>query len=217
MRRAGREIGQFVNLDSLVDIVTNNVGILVIVAAFMALFALIDPRSASEAVVGTPLRPPPKKLLVPWSHPTHKNRVYAAVMKNRVRVFDLRKFYLELAERNPALRPQPVTVEQKGLKIRFFPVTNQVYCLEFTPHPAYGEDWLSAQRVDSAWQQALRSYGPEKYVYFFWVSGDSFELFRDLRGSLWDRNYEVGWKPARKDAPLEVCNGFEGSTAFSPQ
>ena len=32
---------------------------------------------------------------------------------------------------------------------------------------------------------------PEKYVYFFWVSGDSFELFRDMRGSLWDRNYDV--------------------------
>ena len=85
------------------------------------------------------------------------------------------------------------------------------------PRPAYGEDWLSAQRVNSAWQQALRTYSPEKYVYFFWVSGDSFELFRDMRGSLWDRNYEVGWKPAHKDAPLEVCNGFEGSTAFSPQ
>ena len=26
-----------------------------------------------------------------------------------------------------------------------------------------------------------------------------------------------GWKPAAKNQPLEVCNGFEGSASFEPQ
>ena len=62
-----------------------------------------------------------------------------------------------------------------------------------------------------------REYPPERYIYYFWVTGDSFELFRQIRKSLWERQYEVGWKPTGKEQSLEVCNGFEGSTTFEPQ
>jgi hypothetical protein len=205
------------NLDSLVDIVSNNVGILIILAAFMALFTLIDPARLGGDAVSPPREAPPRRLLVPWSHPTNKNHLFLALRENRVQFFDLRPVFLNLAGHDPGERPEPVTIEEEGLRVRFFPVTNQVYCLEFTPRPGFGEDWLRAQRPDSVWQGVLRRYPPEKYVYFFWVNGDSFELFRQVRDSLWERQVEVGWKPAEKDAPLEVCNGFEGSTAFRPQ
>ena len=36
------ELQGFLNLDSLVDIVSNNVGILVIIAVFMAMFSLLE-------------------------------------------------------------------------------------------------------------------------------------------------------------------------------
>jgi len=216
MRRSVKRPAQLMSLDSLVDIVSNNVGILVILAAFMALFALINPSSQAPSSAGRTERAP-KKILVPWSHPTNKHHLFLSVHQNRIQHFDLRQFFLGLAERDDSEPPKPLTVEQKGLQIRFYPVTNQVYCLEFRPAPGQGENWLEAQRADSAWQQVLRTYPPERYVYFFWVSGDSFELFRQVRKSLWDRQYEVGWKPAGKDRPLEVCNGFEGSTTFEPQ
>ena len=216
MRKSPQTLGQMMNLDSLVDIVSNNVGILIILAAFMALFALMNPRteSASSAL---PQQRPPKKLLVPWSHPTSKHHLFLAVHENRIQFFDLRQFFVELAGKQASGPPQPLTIQQKGLQVRFFPVTNQVYCLEFKPGAGQGENWLEAQRPDSTWQKVLREYPPERFVYYFWVTGDSFELFRQLRKSLWDRQYEVGWKPAAKDQPLEVCNGFEGSTAFEPQ
>lgn len=216
MRKTGQPLVQIMNLDSLVDIVSNNVGILIILAAFMALLALINPRTQSSSG-GLPQQQAPKKLLVPWSHPTNKHNLFLAIHENRIQYFDLRAFFTNLAGRDASGPPQPLTVQQKGVQIRFFPVTNQVYCLEFKPHAGQGENWLEAQRPDSTWNQVLREYPPERYVYYFWVTGDSFELFRQLRQSLWKRQYEVGWKPTGKDRPLEVCNGFEGSTAFEPQ
>ncbi len=216
MRRSERKPAQLMNLDSLVDIVSNNVGILIILAAFMALFALINPNTQAPSSEGRKERAP-QKILVPWSHPTNKHHLFLSVHENRIQYFDLRQFFLELAQRDDSGPPKPLALEQQGLQIRFYPVTNQVYCLEFKPAPGQGENWLEAQRPHSAWQQVLRSYPPERYVYFFWVSSDSFELFQQLRKSLWDRQYEVGWKPAGKERPLEVCNGFEGSTTFEPQ
>jgi biopolymer transport protein ExbD len=216
MRKRGSAASQRMNLDSLVDIVSNNVGILVLLAVFMALFALIDPRTQS-APAAARQEPVPEKILVPWSHPTNKQHLFLSVQENRIQYFDMRQFFLELSKRNLTGPPTPVTIAQQGVEVRFFPVTNQVYCLEFRPSGGQGENWLEAQRAGSTWQRVLRDYPAERYVYYFWVSGDSFELFRQLRKSLWERQIEVGWKPALRKQPLEVCSGFEGSTTFEPQ
>ena len=143
--------------------------------------------------------------------------LYFTLRGNRVQHFDLQPFFLELAERPPGKEPQPVLYEAAKLKIRFFPVTNQVYCLEFTPKATGGETWLEAQQPGSAWRTALDRYNAESFFYFFWVADDSFELFRSLRAQLWKNNHEVGWKPVTRKSPMEVCNGFEGSAAFQPQ
>lgn len=208
---------QGINLDSLVDIVSNNVGILIIIGAFMALLALANPLSSTEEGIALPEERPPEKLLVPWSHPTQKNNVYLALKNGRVQFFDLRPFFRELADKEPGSRPSPVTHEFQGMKVRFFPVTNQIYCLQFQPSDQFGENWLKAQRADSAWRGMLRAFPSERFVLFFWVGGESFELFRQVRQGLWSENYEVGWKPLAEGAPMEICNGFEGSTAFRPQ
>lgn len=217
MRKYKAGDSRFLNLDSLVDIVSNNVGILIILSAFMALFALINPASSEETGETIPENAIPKKLQVPWSHPTNKQMLYFNLRENRIQHLDLRAFYLELAQREVSLRPEPLDIPQKGVDIRFFPVTNQVYCLEFKPHPRAGETWFQAQQPTAEWQNALNLYPAEKFVYFFWVTGDSFELFRQLRESLRERQIEVGWKPTLEDSPLEVCNGFEGSSTFQPQ
>jgi hypothetical protein len=204
-------------LDSLVDIVSNNLGILIILAAFMALFGLIDPASLQEPEQAQARLALPKKLLVPWSHPTHKHPILFVMKGNRILQLDMPGFFKALAEEPRQTRPKAVTIRQEEVTVRFFPVTNQVYCLEFQPKPRTGETWHQAGRPTSRWSRALAGYRPEKFYYFFWVSGDSFELFREVRKRLWDAQYEVGWKPIEKQSPLEICNGFEGATGFQPQ
>lgn len=216
VRRTRKSIGHGLSLDSLVDIVSNNVGILIILAAFMALLAFINPSRLDESVPELSSQPT-KRLLVPWSHPTNKNTIFFSLRGNRVQFIDLRRFYLALAARQPNADEAPVVVRQSKLEVRFYPVTNQVYCMEMLPGTGAGETWYEAQQPRAEWQEVLRRYPAEQYTYFFWVAGDSFELFRDIRATLWEADYEVGWKPALRDAPLELCNGFEGSTAFQPQ
>ena len=44
-REFSGDLQSFLNLDSLVDIVSNNVGILIILAVFMAIFSLMDKKN----------------------------------------------------------------------------------------------------------------------------------------------------------------------------
>ena len=217
MRQFEKSGGLTKNLDSLVDIVSNNLGILIILAAFMALFGLINPAEQPSSGAPDAQALTPKRLKVPWSHPTNKNPVLFTIRRNRIVHLDMAEFFRQLAKQTGGKRPSKVDIRQKGVLVRFFPVTNQVYCLEFRPDSNAGETWHRASRTDSTWKKAALRYPPEKFYYFFWVSGDSFELFRNVRKTLWDQRYEVGWKPTTANAPLEICNGFEGATGFQPQ
>ena len=218
MRRTQRKNpSQFIGLDSLVDIVSNNVGILIILAAFMALYAMLNPIRQEQAEGPKVENRPPEKLLIPWSHPTNKNHLLFVLHGNRVQHLDMKKFFVDLAQRAPSANPEPLNFKGEGVDIRFFPVTNQIFCMEYAPHKGAGENWLEAEQAGSRWRTLLGRYTPENYVLFFWVTPDSFELFREIRQNLWEAQYEVGWKPAEPGKPLEVCNGFEGATSFSPQ
>ncbi|MDH5752355.1 MAG: hypothetical protein OEZ59_08060 [Deltaproteobacteria bacterium] len=216
MKRSHKKEGGFMSLDSLVDIVSNNVGILIILAAFMALMALFNPNMAPEKE-RLLIKNPPRRLLVPWSHATNKNQIYFSLRGNRLQLLDLKEFYWNLARHEPGETPQPLELQLEGLDVKFFPVTNQIYCLEFNPRKGAGETWIEANKPGSRWLRTLEEYPPEHYTLFFWVEGEAFGMFREIREYLWQRNFEVGWKPSLRDDRLELCNGFEGSTAFQPQ
>lgn len=209
--------GLLKSMDSLVDIVSNNLGILIILAAFMALFGMINPATLQQPEQSQLQAVPPKKLLVPWSHPTHKHPILFVLQGNRILHLDMAGFFRELADQPHQTTPSAVDIKQDDATIRFFPVTNQIYCLEIRPRRGAGETLQEARSPSSRWSRALAGYPPERFYYFFWVSGDSFGLFREVRARLWDKQVEVGWKPIGKQTPLEICNGFEGSTGFQPQ
>ena len=215
LRRNEKTAG--VNLDSLVDIVSNNVGILIILAAFMALFALLNPGNLTQKTAQPLLPPPTLKLKVPWAHPTTKTPVYFAMHGGRIQHLDMKQFYKALSGKKPGSKPEPVEISQKSLDIRFFPVTNQIYCMEFEPHTGAGETLRQAKAPGSEWNRVLSAFSPERFTFHFWVRGDSFSQFREIREDLWKRQIEVGWKPVLPKAPMETCNGFERATGYQPQ
>ncbi|MDH4121135.1 MAG: hypothetical protein OEV94_05460 [Deltaproteobacteria bacterium] len=205
-----------IGLDSLVDIVTNNVGILIILAVFMALLAMHEGAGSGENT-SSPQEAPPVLVDVPWSHPTHKGPVYFFIRGNRVLALDLRPMFTKLAAHTGKGEQYPLEFTQDEMSIRFFPVTNHVYCLEMVPRPQAGETWLAAQQPGSRWSRFQKEFPRQRFYYFFWVTGDSFELFREIRRQLNAQDVEVGWKPTLPGKPLELCNGFDGSGAFQPQ
>ena len=60
-------------------------------------------------------------------------------------------------------------------------------------------------------------FPPEENYFFFWVDAKSFAIFREIRSSLWEDNFEVGWKPIRKGSDLQYCSGNFQKQYFQPQ
>ncbi len=217
-----RVFGHRMRLDSLFDSVSNNVGVLVILAAFAALLAVWQPfRPLPPPEAAAPDRAGAAKetrtLKVPWSRAASKNPVFATLAGGRVMLLNLAPVYEELLKRPTPRRPQPIDVRRRNVSIRFYPVTNEVYCFQFRLDEGAGEPVSEANRAGSAWTRERGRFDGERYFYFFWVAGDSFEQFRALRERLRNEGLEVGWKPVRPGAPLELCQGVDGGSSLVPQ
>ena len=198
-------------LDSLVDIVTNSVGVLIIMAAFMAILTQFSSASSLPKTTQNHL------LKLPWSHPSDKKFALFALTENKLHYLDLKPFYLALADTDPSLAPIDIITPDAQLNIRFFPVSNQIYCIEIKPQNMIGETWSTAQAPSSHWQMASLRHDPAEFIYFFWVTPDSFAQFHQIRTTLQAKGIEVGWMPHRPTKAWEYCNGFGGTAAFRPQ
>ena len=217
MRRR-RLLGEGTTPDALTDIVSNVLGILVILSACFALLAAL--RSAGPSARAHPeaaRRREAFALEVPWPKLSAKNLVFAALIGGRVQALDLAPVYERLLKRAAPRRPRPVDVEQPGVAIRFYPIANDAYCIRFRPTESFGEAVEAAQAPSSAWQAALRRFPPDRFTFFFWVTPDSFEAFRELRDTLRQDKVEVAWKPVPAGAPLEICQGIESGRGMEPQ
>ena len=97
MRKKKRYFDDFpwyLNLDSLVDIVSNNVGILVILSVFMAMFSLlgkIEQTSEKEQPFENI-----EKIKIPWSHASQKNKLLFLLRDDHILYLDRALVYKEL-------------------------------------------------------------------------------------------------------------------------
>ncbi len=180
-------------------------------AAFMAMltqFSAVQPEAS----------PTESRLLqLPWSHPSDKKFALFSISENKIHYLDLKPFYLALANTPSSAVPINIATPENQLNIRFFPISNQIYCLEINPLNLNGESWTEAQSESSHWKTARLRHPPEEYIYFFWVTTDSFANFRQIRTNLQSQGIEVGWMPHRPKQPWEFCNGFGGTAAFRAQ
>ena len=217
MRRR-RRFGAGSPMDSLSGILPNILGVFALFVACLVLFGSIRAavpagnRASPPRVDGTPFN-----LKVHWPKPNTKTSVLASLQGGRVLLLDLDPVYRQLLKAPFPRRPRPIDVEQPGVSVRFYPLTNEAYCLKFHVHEDAGETLQIATRQGSAWQQARQRFPKERFNLFFWVSPDSFETFRTLRDSLRREGVDVDWKPVEPDGPVEVCQGVEGFRGMEPQ
>ena len=205
----------YLNLDSLVDIVSNNVGILVILAVFMAVFSLMDKR-----VNLYPEDQPEKqieKLKIPWSHASQKNSLLILLHDDRLLYLDRALIYQRLKKYLSGKEPLPteLSLDQYSIKLTFG--GRHTHCIEFLPSPAAGEWWHNFSSHGGLMQTLMKKFPPEQNYFFFWVDPDSFDLFREIRKSLWEQRFEVGWKPVRDESSLLYCSGDTQSGKINPQ
>lgn len=203
------------NLDSLVDIVSNSVGILVILAVFTAMFSMMDSTSEKpeEEVPYNTI----EKLRIPWSHATQKNGLLLLIRDDRVLFLDRTKVYQKMKQMLKLGKAFPPNFQLGEYDVELTAGGGYAHCLEFFPASGSGQWWHQFVRSDGVMQAILEKYKPEESYFFFWVDPNSFELFREVRKELWDQSFEVGWKPVRKKSPLRYCSGDGQSRSFQPQ
>ena len=205
----------FINLDSLVDIVSNNVGILIILAVFMAMFSLLE---KSEQVPTTEQSIENiEKLKIPWSHVSQKNNLLLLLRNDRLLFFDRALVYQRLKKYLSGSHPLPTNISLDQYSIELTAGGGHAHCLEFFPSPRAGQWWHQVSQHNGLMQTLMKKYPTEENYFFFWVDPDSFDLFREIRKSLWEKRFEVGWKPVRIESPLRYCSGDDQTRRFQPQ
>lgn len=203
------------NLDSLVDIVSNNVGILVILAVFMAMFSLIE--KSDQATKEDQSFEIIEKIKIPWSHASQKNNLLFLLRDDRILYLDRALVYQNLKKYLSGKEALPKQISLIQYSIKLTTGSGHAHCLEFLPSPGAGQWWHQLSQHDGLLQSLMKKYPPEENYFFFWVDPKSFELFREIRESLWRQHFEVGWKPVRRESTLRYCSGNEQARSFQPQ
>ena len=209
------DLQSYLNLDSLVDIVSNNVGILVILAVFMAVFSLMDKREqvSSEEQPEKQI----EKLKIPWSHASQKNSLLILLRDDRLLYLDRALVYQRFKKYLSGKDPLPTEFSLDQYSIKLTVGGRHTHCIEFLSSPAAGEWWHKFSRHGGLMQTLMKKYPPEQNYFFFWVDPDSFDLFREIRKTLWEQRFEVGWKPVREESALRYCSGDAQSGRINPQ
>ena len=203
---------------SLSDILPSILGVFALIVACLALLSFARAAVPVDARVASPAREVNSfPLRVRWPKPSTKNSVLASLQAGRVMLLDVDPLYRQLLKAPYPRRPRPIDVNQPGLSVRFYPLTNEAYCLRFRIQEDAGETLEVATRQGSAWQRARLRFPKDRFSLFFWVTPDSFESFRVLRDSLQRDGVDVDWKPVEADGPVEVCQGVEGFRGMEPQ
>jgi hypothetical protein len=200
--------------DSFLDVVSNVVGVLVLVA-----IAVIINSGEIQIALGAPvLREPPAKA----------ERVVFECSRGQVFRLDtgaLFELWQEYAGRESErtgrkLDPGELTslfehedVGNERYRIRIPPGSNGVQQYELRAD-AVGENALELADSDSDYQRELQAMNGEDHWIWFIVRNDSFETFRAARQLARARGLAVGWGPRATGEPIGFsAEGGEGSAA----
>ena len=209
------DLQSHLNLDSLVDIVSNNVGILVILAVFMAVFSFLDTREQKSLEEQTEKQI--EKLKIPWSHTSQKNSLLVLLYDDRLLYLDRALIFQKLKKYLSGREPLPTELSLDQYSVKLIYGGRHTHCIEFLPSPGAGEWWHNFSRHEGLMQSLMKKYPPEQNYFFFWVDPYSFDLFREIRKTLWEQRFEVGWKPVTEESSLRYCSGDTQSGRINPQ
>lgn len=193
-----------ISLDSLTDIVSNSVGILII----FAVINLIHDNNKTY------------QLEIPLEHATDLSPVFFIAKNDRILALDTAKLY-----KNAIL--QATTGAAGGKRIfalDFFGLFGQIdkdrgisfYARDTSEWP----DFHSLEKHNTELRNMLDSLDPKKQFAYFFVydnsedgatAGSGFEAFRKARKYL-KRNYvKTGWQPVNAEAPANICDEIMSS------
>jgi hypothetical protein len=205
MSRRVYQRGVALSLDSFLDIVTNSVGVLILVAVVTVLTA-----GDISLSLGTPiLHPAPtgaerivfecRRQRVARLPEKEVNQQFERLMKGggkeKVDVSDVEYLLGSGSLRDAAFRVK-IHVEQ-GTPFLIYEPRNDVQ----------GETLEEIKNPTSEYQRRIKGADPKTYYLFFIVRDDSFEVFREARRIAATGGLAVGWYPKLLSEPLLFSSG----------
>ena len=202
MRRGRAAGGAAVSLDSFLDIVTNVVGVLILIAVVTVLSAS-DFAVASGATALSAPRQSASRIVFECAG---DQLFFVDEEGNAERVRELvRREYPD----------EPISSDVVSVLLAMHDVGDANYRMQAEPHPqgvvwtyhrrsrARGEPIDSLGQISSIFQRKLADLDPGGFVYFV-VQDDSFEAFRQARDLARARGIATGWHPVEGEAPLRL-------------
>ncbi len=211
------------NLDALTDVVSNNVGIFVLLASALSLFMVINHATNTKQKEDTPPQDLMKQILIPWTRPSQKSPVLFLLANQKITYLNRHKALENIAE---ALENRPQTIGQDSnlqrvyrLDFEKYQIEYSIYsqftqCFLFEPKPHQSKD---TQYLEQQLMEVMKDKNVTSFYAFFWVDSQSLEMFREVRQFLWDQKIQVGWRPINKETEMRYCIGANNGIGFRPQ
>ncbi len=194
----------FINVDSLTDIVSNSVGILII---FAVINLIHDNNKTYE-------------LEIPIEHETELRPAYIISKDDRLLVLNTEEVFANAAQEAGKGAAANKRIFDLGYQGLFGQIDDQK---GISFHARNTEDWPKFSELstsDSDLQKQLSQIDPKEYFAYFFVydetapgstSGSGFESFREARKYLKHRQVKSGWQPVSADYPPSICDSGYGS------
>lgn len=208
-RKRSRKVASSGSLDSFLDIVTNSLGLLILVALLSAFSA-----QGVKVSLGTPIMTDADE---------GQEVVQFHVINGRILPVDLAFCEAELTEFFTAADQASVAA-----KYNAGPLANEFHQIELEPGepgifgiggsyvltPVSDEVGDAVDDLDqetSEFRTRIEELDSERQWVFFLVSSDSFEQFREFREFVKQQGFEVGWIPYTQGDPLRFGPGGRGA------
>ncbi len=205
MSRRRKGIDQ--SLDSLMDILSNVVGVMVL----MAVIIVLNSQNVTLSLGSPILQEPPenaRRLLFECRN----NRVML-VNLNRLdeAVIEVQKKYREAQGVLPSARDLAAYLDQNDVGDQYYRVRlelkNGANFIYEPRRDGMGATALEIVKEDSPYQRMLDRLDGETSYLFFVVRPDSFDIFRTARAEATGAGLKVGWDPLRSSEPLRLRTG----------
>jgi hypothetical protein len=194
------------SLDSFLDIVTNVVGVLILVAVVTVL-------SAGDITISsgaTALRAPPRAVATRILVECARGEVFIVdeeknAEKVREAVEGWKSEDFEVSGEAVVTRLEYNDIGDKSHRVRAEIVPEGLAWVYELRKRARGDSVEEIESGDSKLAEVIRDAGAGSYVYFV-VHEDSFDAFRAARDLARSRGIATGWHPVEKATPLRISS-----------
>ncbi len=187
------------NFDSLTDIVSNNLGIIIIFTIIVALLSIKSGKLIKELSL-IEQKNDIKVIKIPWRHFSKKKALITICEGNRIFFIDEVRVFQKILQKQIDQKRDSLRLEMDSYFVTLRLLSNEPeYMVTIEPIRLQGEVAEDAIQTTSKFYQLLKSYSPDNFYVFTFVKYDSFDCFIKVRDFLKKMNYDVGWSPVESD------------------